>query len=89
VTKECVPQSQFLRKSRIPDQTPYIGKENQDFLTKPAVWQGKSRFPYQTCRLVRKIKTYLPNLASGKENQDFLTKLVISAVAIKVKLSLL
>ncbi len=63
------------------------GRENQDFLTKPAVSQGKSKFPYQAGHLARKIDISFPNRLSGKENdisspdrpsgkenQEFLTK---------------
>ena len=49
------------------------GRENSDFLTWPAVWWTESRFPYQTCLLVRKFQISLPNSASGKENWAFLS----------------
>ena len=65
----------------------HSGRESQDVLTKPAVSQGKSRFPYQAGHLVRKINIIFPNRLSGKENdisspdrpsgkenQDLLTK---------------
>ena len=52
----------LVRKIKISLPNWPSGKENPDFLSKPA-----------GC-LVRKIKISLPNRASGKENRDFLTK---------------